>query len=372
MGGLGPKMTWGDADDRASKASVLRAVELGINWSIPPPFTDGSFRRGPRAAIAQLPEADRPISPPSAVCAGPGRAYGTGRDPGLDPLGAGRVLMRLGSSRSMFITSTGHRRRHAHRGVLGELVDLRRRARYGPPACPTTPWPSGGGRGRRPHRQPAAAFFGHRPGRRPGPDPVVPRARSGGGQLCPMQNGLLTGTFSEQRVQQLADNDWRKTHANFTGENLAAMSPWPRPCDRSRQTRHHRRLRGRRLDIGVPGSRPPSSVPASPPGRLHGGAAGLELDYEDMMAIASAIDTTGAGRGPVFVPEAGGAGKGRPAPTRPPRWRHISGETVTAFVIEPLCVGMNAGPLDAQRVDGQPGDPGRGAAATSAPCSCSW
>jgi len=33
------------------------------------------------------------------------------------------------------------------------------------------------------------------------------------------------GTFSEQRVQQLADNDWRKTHANFTGENLPAMSP---------------------------------------------------------------------------------------------------------------------------------------------------
>ncbi len=33
---------------------------------------------------------------------------------------------------------------------------------------------------------------------------------------------------------------------------------------------------------------------------------------------------------------------------------------MTAFVIEPLCVGMNAGPLDAQRVDGQPGDPGPG------------
>jgi hypothetical protein len=40
-------------------------------------------------------------------------------------------------------------------------------------------------------------------------------------------------------------------------------------------------------------------------------AAGLELDYEDLVAIASAIETTGAGHGPIFrpvPPQAGTAG----------------------------------------------------------------
>ncbi|EFH84498.1 aldo/keto reductase [Ktedonobacter racemifer] len=36
----------------------------------------------------------------------------------------------------------------------------------------------------------------------------------------PMASGLLTGAMSKKRMNQLAEDDWRKTHPNFTGANL--------------------------------------------------------------------------------------------------------------------------------------------------------
>ncbi|GHO51096.1 aldo/keto reductase [Ktedonospora formicarum] len=36
----------------------------------------------------------------------------------------------------------------------------------------------------------------------------------------PMASGLLTGSMSKERVNHLAEGDWRKTHPDFTGANL--------------------------------------------------------------------------------------------------------------------------------------------------------
>jgi aryl-alcohol dehydrogenase-like predicted oxidoreductase len=129
---------------------------------------------------------------------------------------------------------------------------------------------------------------------------------------APMQNGLLTGTFSQQRVERLADNDWRKTHANFTGENLArnvALAEAMRPiADKHATTVGCVAVAWTLAVPGVTaaifGARQPAQVDSMV------GAAGLELDYEDMMAIASAIETTGAGHGPVFRPGPKAAGDG--------------------------------------------------------------
>jgi aryl-alcohol dehydrogenase-like predicted oxidoreductase len=136
---------------------------------------------------------------------------------------------------------------------------------------------------------------------------------------APMQNGLLTGTFSEQRVQRLADNDWRKTHANFTGDNLArnvALAEAMRPIADKHATSVGSVAVAWTLAVpgvtaAIFGARQPAQVDSLV------AAAGLELDYEDLAAIASAIETTGAGHGPIFrpvPPQAGTAGGGGGVP----------------------------------------------------------
>jgi aryl-alcohol dehydrogenase-like predicted oxidoreductase len=119
-----------------------------------------------------------------------------------------------------------------------------------------------------------------------------------------MQNGLLTGTFSERRVEELADNDWRKTHVNFTGEQLSrnvALAESMRPIADKHATTVAAVAVAWTLAVpgitsAIVGARKPDQVDSLV------AAATLELDYEDMAAIASAIATTGAGEGPIFNP----------------------------------------------------------------------
>ena len=316
MGGLGPKMTWGDADDRASKASVLRAVELGINWVDTAAFYGwGHSEEVLGAAIAQLPEADRPYI--STKC---GLRWGLAErtvrvgTPASIRWELDESLMRLGVEQiDVYYVHWPPEDATPIEEYWGELVDLRRRGKIR----------AAGLSNHTLAQVEAAEAVGHIDSLQP---PFSAIDRDAAQDLipwclehevavvnyAPMQNGLLTGTFSEQRVQQLADNDWRKTHANFTGENLArnvALAEAMRPiADKHATTVGCVAVAWTLAVPGVTaaifGARQPAQVDSMV------GAAGLELDYEDMMAIASAIDTTGAGRGPVFVPEAGGAGKG--------------------------------------------------------------
>ncbi|MGF2949448.1 aldo/keto reductase [Microbacterium alcoholitolerans] len=54
---------------------------------------------------------------------------------------------------------------------------------------------------------------------------LIPLAKaSGTGVICyaPLESGLLSGGFSPERVTQLPDDDWRRTHPDFTGERFLA------------------------------------------------------------------------------------------------------------------------------------------------------
>lgn len=115
----------------------------------------------------------------------------------------------------------------------------------------------------------------------------------------PMQSGLLTGTFSRERVERLPDDDWRKRHPDFTTKldtNLAlakALAPVAR--------RHG--VKPAAIAVawtlawgGVTGA----IVGARRPDQIDGwlAAADVELTATDLDEIAAAIETTGAGEGP--------------------------------------------------------------------------
>jgi aryl-alcohol dehydrogenase-like predicted oxidoreductase len=117
----------------------------------------------------------------------------------------------------------------------------------------------------------------------------------------PLQAGLLTGGFSEERASQLGADDWRSRSDNFKGDSLRANLAL---------TEAFRRIAERR-DLPVPavaiawvlswpavtgaivGARSAAQVDGWVPG------AYLSLSPQELDEIAEAIRKTGAGRGPV-------------------------------------------------------------------------
>ena len=93
MGGLGPKMTWGAADDDASSETIIRAVELGINWVDTAAFYGfGHSEEVLGETIAQLAEV-RPALHIDQVrpALGPGREDTADWHAGVDTVGTGRI-----------------------------------------------------------------------------------------------------------------------------------------------------------------------------------------------------------------------------------------------------------------------------------------
>lgn len=112
----------------------------------------------------------------------------------------------------------------------------------------------------------------------------------------PMHSGLLTGTFSGQRVAALPDNDWRKSAPDFTthlDRNLAVADAL-RPI----AARHGVpvaavavawTLAWPGVTAAIVGARRSEQVPDWTP------AAGLELTDHDLTEITKAIQTAGTG-----------------------------------------------------------------------------
>lgn len=313
MGGLGPKMTWGEADDKASTAAILRAVDLGINWVDTAAFYGfGHSEEVLGSAIAQIAEPDRPYI--STKC---GLRWGL----------ADRTL-RIGTPASIRweLDESLMRLRVDHVDLYfvhwppedgtpieeywGELVDLRGRGKIG----------AAGLSNHTLAQVQAAEAIGHVDCLQPPFSAIDRDAATDLVPWClehqvavvnygPMQNGLLTGAFSEARVRELADNDWRKTHANFIGEKLSrniALADAMRPIAEKHATTVSAVAVAWTLAVpgitsAIVGARKPSQVDSI------AAAADLELDSEDLIAVASAITATGAGHGPVPSPAPGTA-----------------------------------------------------------------
>jgi aryl-alcohol dehydrogenase-like predicted oxidoreductase len=116
-----------------------------------------------------------------------------------------------------------------------------------------------------------------------------------------MRSGLLTGRFSPERAASLPDDDWRKGHADFSGEGLAANLAF---VDRLRALADGLGCTLPELAVawalscpGVDGAIVGARSPEQVEGWIGGGFR--TLGSEDLDEIAAALEETGAGSGPV-------------------------------------------------------------------------
>ncbi|WP_319517862.1 aldo/keto reductase [uncultured Martelella sp.] len=123
------------------------------------------------------------------------------------------------------------------------------------------------------------------------------------GVICysPMQAGLLTGRFSKERAASLPEDDWRRRNPNFNGAaleaNLALAEALKPVAQRHGVSQAAVAIAWVLAWPGLTGA----IVGARKPDQIDGwiAASKLELDDDDLDAIASAIGKTGAGSGPV-------------------------------------------------------------------------
>jgi aryl-alcohol dehydrogenase-like predicted oxidoreductase len=118
----------------------------------------------------------------------------------------------------------------------------------------------------------------------------------------PLQSGLLTDSFSQARIDSLAEDDWRRRSADFKPPRLTrnlALRDALRPiAQRHGSTVSSVAIAWTLAWPGVTGA----IVGARSPEQVDGwiGAATLELTLEDLDEIALAIGRTGAGSGPAL------------------------------------------------------------------------
>ncbi|HEV2615128.1 MAG TPA: aldo/keto reductase [Candidatus Acidoferrales bacterium] len=122
------------------------------------------------------------------------------------------------------------------------------------------------------------------------------------GVICysPMQSGLLTDTFTAERVAKMAQDDWRRTATEFQQPNLKnnlALRDALRPIAQRHSVTVSAvavawTLAWAGVTGAIVGARKPEQVDAWI------AAANLQLSAKDLDEIAAAIQHTGAGTGP--------------------------------------------------------------------------
>ena len=120
----------------------------------------------------------------------------------------------------------------------------------------------------------------------------------------PMQAGILTDTFSADRVKKMADDDWRKKSPNFQTpwlEKNITLRDALKPIAQRHQTSVSAvavawTLAWPAVTGAIVGARSPSQVD----GWIH--AATLTLTVGDLDEIAAAIERLGVGSGPTRPP----------------------------------------------------------------------
>jgi aryl-alcohol dehydrogenase-like predicted oxidoreductase len=117
----------------------------------------------------------------------------------------------------------------------------------------------------------------------------------------PMQSGLLSGGFTQERVASLPADDWRSRDPNFTGEalrrNLAVAEAMKPIAAKHGVSPAAVAIAWTLAMPGVTGAIVGARSPQQVDGWL--AAASLALDVDDMAAIAGAIRTNEAGQGPI-------------------------------------------------------------------------
>ncbi|HKE51626.1 MAG TPA: aldo/keto reductase [Actinomycetes bacterium] len=305
IGGPGWETAWGPQDDADSIAAIRHGVESGINWiDTAPIYGHGHSEEVVAAALADLPAADRPY-----VFTKCGLIWDAG-----DPMGPPRLtLERLRWQLEWTL-----------RRLRIDVVDLLQ-----------VHWPPREGPGMDEGWQAmrdlvtdglvravgvsnysvdqltAAEKIGHVDTLQP-PLSLLRRdvaaaevpwcAEHGAGVIVysPMESGLLSGTFSEQRAAILDPGDWRSRSAEFSGERLVRNLAL---VDRLRPIAYRHGSSVAAIAVAWTLSWPgvtAAIVGARRPGQINGwlSAADLRLDDADLAEIEAALGETGVGSGP--------------------------------------------------------------------------
>ncbi|MCZ0982945.1 aldo/keto reductase [Streptomyces diastatochromogenes] len=240
IGGGGWHYAWGSQDDAASVAAIRHAVEAGVNWiDTAAVYGLGHSEEVIAKALADFPEADRPY-----VFTKCGLVWDDN-----DPAAAPRNSMRPdsvrreveGSLRRLGVESIDLYQVHWP-DTGGEALDYNDPQQAQAAARGATPleeyWQvmadlktegkvrAIGLSNHSPEQVAAAERIAHVDVVQPpfsaisrGYADLIAQAQAAGTGVIvysPQQSGLLTGAFSKARAAALPDDDWRKTHPDFT------------------------------------------------------------------------------------------------------------------------------------------------------------
>jgi aryl-alcohol dehydrogenase-like predicted oxidoreductase len=313
VGGGGWAFGWGPQDDAASVAAIRRAVALGVNWiDTAAVYGLGHSEEVVGRALRELPAPERPLvftkcgllwderdraAPPRRILS-----------PESIPRECEASLRRLGVERIDLLQfhwpdESGTPVEDSW-GALAKLVDEGKVRAAG--VCNFDVPLLERCQALRPvgSLQPPFSLI-----RRRAAEAEIPWcAARGTGVIVysPMQSGLLTDGFSAERMARLAEDDWRRRSPEFQPPKLEANLALR---DALRPLAARRGVSVAALAVawtlawpGVSGA----IVGARSPEQVEGwiAAASLALDDGELEAIASAIDRTGAGRGPTLPRQA--------------------------------------------------------------------
>ncbi|GAA4627206.1 aldo/keto reductase [Actinoallomurus vinaceus] len=306
IGGSGWRFAWGPQDDAESVAAIRYAVEQGVNWiDTAAIYGLGHSEEVVGRALKEIPEGDRPY-----VFTKCGNVW--------DPADPSAQARRVGAADSIRREVDDSLRR------LGvERIDLYQ-----------VHWPAQDGTPLEEYWQTMLALkaegkvravglsnhdvgqletaekLGHVDSLQP-PFSAIHRSAAAEIEWCaahgtgvivysPMQSGLLTGAFSRERVAGLPDDDWRKRHPDFTTNldaNLALAGALAAVAERRgvpvAAVAVAWTLAWRGVTGAIVGARRPDQIDGWLP------ASSLELTAEELDEIAAAIESTGAGEGPL-------------------------------------------------------------------------
>lgn len=293
---------WGQVDDDESVGAVRRAVELGLNWvDTAPVYGWGHSEEVVRRALEVFSDADRPyVFTKTEPEPGDDESYMRG-DAGALRRGVENSLRRLGIERIDLLqvhwppddgaavedywTTLAALRdegKVAHIGVSNHDVEQLERAEAITHVETLQPPFSAIERG-------SAAD-------------VIPWCHAHGTGVIvysPMQAGLLSGSFSRERLETLDPTDWRRRDDDFTvnlDRNLALADALRPIADKHgvpvAAVAIAWTLAWPGVSAAIVGARRADQVEG------WAAAADLVLDDADLDVVASAIASTGAGSGP--------------------------------------------------------------------------
>jgi aryl-alcohol dehydrogenase-like predicted oxidoreductase len=322
VAGAGWRFGWGTTDDAESVAAIRHAITSGVNWiDTAAVYGLGHAERLVGKAIADLPAADRPY-----VFTKVGLVW----DPD-DPKAAPRRIMRPDSVRREIEDSL--------RRLNVEHIDLYQV--HWPDTGESLEYAGDGNGGVSPNATPLEGYWqvmadlkaegkvraiglsnhgvqqldvaeriAHVDAIQP-PFSAINRSAAaeiawahahGTGVIVysPLQSGLLTGAFSDERVASLPTDDWRAAHHDFTtglAANLQVADALRSVAERRGVTTAEVAIAWALAWPGITGA----IVGARRADQVDGwiGAGSVELTEEDQEEIAAAIAASGAGTGPV-------------------------------------------------------------------------